>query len=189
MTLRHRRHLLLKSKGVHRTGSTPHALRVAVGVGADIVDAYVGNIVHRDVEHAKWRLWHGRWRGCLIKLAGVYRWTKAKSTANVEGVRALRRHLRHLIAYLEANRSGLVNYGARYRRHELISTGFVESSINEIIARSMTKKQQMRWNRWTVQPFLDVRVAVLDGTLEDSFRKMYPGFRSASDHGPASAAA
>ena len=30
----------------------------------------------------------------------------------------------------------------------------------------MIKKQQMRWNRWTVQPFLDVRVAVLDGTLE-----------------------
>jgi hypothetical protein len=70
-----------------------------------------------------------------------------------------------------------------------ISTGFVESSINEIIARRMTKKQQMRWNRWTVQPFLDVRVAVLDGTLEDSFRKMYPEFRSANDHRPASAAA
>jgi hypothetical protein len=96
-----------------------HALRAAVGVGAETVDAHVGNIVHRDVEHAKWRLWHGRWRGCLIKLAGVYRWTKAKSTANVEGVQALRRHLRDLIAYLEANRSGLVNYGARYRRREL----------------------------------------------------------------------
>ena len=29
----------------------------------------------------------------------------------------------------------------------------------------MIKKQQMRWNRWTMQPFLDVRVAVLNGTL------------------------
>ncbi len=82
-----------------------------------------------------------------------------------------------------------MNYGARYRRRELISTGFVESSFNEIIARRMTKKQQMRRNRWTVQPFLDVRVAVLDGTLEDSIRKMYPEFRSANDHRPASAAA
>ena len=166
-----------------------HALRTAVGVGAETVDAYIGNIVHRDVEHAKWRLWHGRWRGCLIKLVGVCRWTRAKSTANVKGVQTLRRHLRDLIAYLEANRSGLVNYGARYRRRELISTGFVESSINEIIARRMTKKQQMRWNRWTVQPFLDVRVAVLDGTLEGSFRKMYPEFRSRNDHGSASAVA
>jgi hypothetical protein len=53
----------------------------------------------------------------------------------------------------------------------------------------MSKKQQMRWNRWTVQPFLDVRVAVLDNTLEDSFRKMYPKFRPANDPSPVSAAA
>jgi len=56
-----------------------------------------------------------------------------------------------------------VNYGARYRRRKLLSTGFVESAINEIISRRMTKKQQMRWNRWPVQPFLDMRVTVLDG--------------------------
>ena len=35
----------------------------------------------------------------------------------------------------------------------------------------------MRWNRATVQPFLDVRTAVLNGTLEDAFRRRYPGFR------------
>jgi hypothetical protein len=29
----------------------------------------------------------------------------------------------------------------------------------------MTKRQQMRWSRATVQPFLDVRTAVLNGTL------------------------
>jgi hypothetical protein len=45
----------------------------------------------------------------------------------------------------------------------------------------MNKKQQMRWNRTTVQPFLDVRTAVLDGTLESVFRQHYPGFRPAHD--------
>jgi len=30
----------------------------------------------------------------------------------------------------------------------------------------MVKKQQMRWNRYTVQPFLNVRVGVINGTLE-----------------------
>jgi hypothetical protein len=30
-----------------------------------------------------------------------------------------------------------------------------------------------------VQPFLDVRTAVLNGTLEDAFRRRYPGFRPA----------
>jgi hypothetical protein len=41
----------------------------------------------------------------------------------------------------------------------------------------MAKHQQMRWNRWTVQPFLEVRVAVLNDTLADSFRDWLPGFR------------
>jgi hypothetical protein len=39
----------------------------------------------------------------------------------------------------------------------------------------------MRWNRTTVQPFLEVRTAVLNDTLEDAFRRRYPSFRSAND--------
>jgi hypothetical protein len=39
----------------------------------------------------------------------------------------------------------------------------------------------MRWNRATVQPFLDVRTAVLNDTLEDAFRHRHPGFRPAND--------
>jgi ABC-type glycerol-3-phosphate transport system substrate-binding protein len=42
-------------------------------------------------------------------------------------------------------------------------------------------KQQMRWNRTTVQSFLDVRTAVLNDTLEEAFRRRYPGFRPAND--------
>ena len=53
----------------------------------------------------------------------------------------------------------------------------------------MNKKQQMRWNRATVQPFLDVRTAVLNETLEDAFRRHYPGFRPANDDGAIAAAA
>jgi hypothetical protein len=45
----------------------------------------------------------------------------------------------------------------------------------------MNKKQQMRWNRATVQSFLDVRTTVLNDTLEDAFRHRYPGFRPAND--------
>ena len=57
----------------------------------------------------------------------------------------------------------------------------MESSVNEIIAKRMNKKQQMRWNRATVQPFLDVRTAVLNDTLEDAFRHRCRGFRPAND--------
>jgi len=52
----------------------------------------------------------------------------------------------------------------------------------------MNKKQQMRWNRTTVQPFLDVRTAVLDATLEDAFRSRYRCFRPADGEGTTAAA-
>ena len=39
----------------------------------------------------------------------------------------------------------------------------------------------MRWNRTTVQAFLEVRTAALNDTLEDAFRRRYPGFRPAND--------
>jgi hypothetical protein len=47
----------------------------------------------------------------------------------------------------------------------------------------------MRWNRATVQPFLDVRAAVLNDTLEDAFRSRYSGFRPAADEPAGRAAA
>jgi hypothetical protein len=161
-----------------------HALQTASGLGTGTVNAHLGLIAYLSIESAKWRLWHGRWKGCLIKLAEVCRWTELKSFREIDGIRALRRHLRDLLAYLEANQCGLVNYGSRHGRGEPISTAFVESAINEIVARRMIKKQQMRWKRWTVQPFLDVRVAVLNGTLEASFRSCYPQFRPANDTAP-----
>ena len=50
-----------------------HVLQAATGLGAGTVDAPLGEPCRRQIEHAKWRLWHGRWRGCLVKLASVYR--------------------------------------------------------------------------------------------------------------------
>jgi hypothetical protein len=89
----------------------------------------------------------------------------------------------------ERNQDALVHYASRHRRGEPISTAFVESAVNEIVAKRMNKKQQMRWNRTTVQPFLDVRTAMLDGTLEDAFRRRYRGFRPANDEASTAAVA
>jgi hypothetical protein len=93
------------------------------------------------------------------------------------GIGRLEHHLGELLAYLERNQGALVHYAARRRNGEPISTAFMESAVNEIIAKRMNKRQQMRWNRATVQPFLDVRTAVLNDTLEDAFRRRYPRFR------------
>jgi hypothetical protein len=140
----------------------------------------------RDLDRAKWRLWHGRWAGCRDRLAALMRWTGRGWTGRwpvreTAGIDRLRRHVAGLLGYLERNRGALVPYAARRRRGEPISTAFVESAVNEIVAKRMTKRQQMRWDRATVQRFLDVRTAVLNDTLEDAFRRRYPGFRPPND--------
>jgi hypothetical protein len=73
----------------------------------------------------------------------------------------LQRHVTELLGYLERNQDALVPYATRRRYGEPISTAFVEGAVNEIVARRMTKRQQMRWSGATVRPFLDVRTAVL----------------------------
>jgi len=45
----------------------------------------------------------------------------------------------------------------------------------------MNKQQQMRWNRATVQSFLNVRTTVLNDNLADDFRHRYSGFRPTND--------
>jgi hypothetical protein len=156
-----------------------HALQAARGLGA--ADAHLAAEAVRGLERAKWRLWHGRWPGCRRKLAALCRWAQRSYVHDVAGILRLERHVRELLGYLEGNHGALVHYAARRRRGEAISTAFVESAVNEIIAKRMNKKQQMRWNRATVQPFLDVRTVVLNDTLADAFRHRYPGFRPAND--------
>jgi len=166
-----------------------HALQAARGLGAGTADTHFAGEAVRGLERAKWRLWHGRWTGCRRKLAALCRWTERKPLRDLAGIGRLQRHASELLGYLECNEDALVHYASRRRRGEPISTAFVESTVNEIVAKRMNKKQQMRWNRATVQPFLDVRTAVLNDTLEDAFRHRHPGFRPANDDHRATTAA
>jgi hypothetical protein len=158
-----------------------HALQAARGLGAGTANTHLADEAVRGLQRAKWRLWHGRWPGCRRKLGALGRWTQRKHVRDAIGIGRLQRHVSELLGYLERNEGALVHYAARRRCGEPISTAFVESAVNEIVAKRMNKKQQMRWNRTTVQPFLDVRTAVLNDTLEDAFRRRYPSFRPVND--------
>src|SRR3954466_7649358 len=158
-----------------------HARQAARGLGAGIADTSLAHDAVRTLDRAKWCLWHGRWTGCRGKLAALCHWTKCKPIRDLASIGRLQRHISDLLGYLERNWDALVPYAARRRRGEPISTAFVESAVNAIVAKRMNKAPQMRWNRATVQPFLDVRTAVLNDTLEDAFRQRYPGFRPAND--------
>jgi hypothetical protein len=158
-----------------------HARQAARGLGVGTADTSLAQDAVRTLDRAKWCLWHGRWTGCRRKLAALRRWTRRKHGRDVAGIGRLQQHASELLGYLERNQAALVHYAARRRRGEPISTAFVESAVNEIVAKRLNKRQQMRWSRASVQPFLDVRTAVLNDTLEDAFRQRYPGFRPAND--------
>jgi hypothetical protein len=134
-----------------------------------------------EIDIAKWRLWNGLTERGIIGLVHLGQWAQAECFAHIPSLNKLSRMLSDTIRYLELNADSMPDYGKRYRAGQRISTGFVESAVNEIVAKRMVKKQQMRWNRYTVQSFLDVRIHVLNGTLEDTFRHWHKGFRPLAD--------
>ena len=158
-----------------------HALQAARGIGGGTTSAYLRAYAVRDLDSAKWKLWHGRSSSCLGRLAKLANWLDCGHVRDVRSAVAARRHVTDLIEYLHANRHALVNYGQRRHEGLPISTAFVESAVNEILSKRIIKKQQMRWNRRTLQPFLDVRIAVLNKTLSGSFSRRYPAFQAEND--------
>jgi hypothetical protein len=103
-----------------------------------------------ELERAKWRFWNGQTVRGLIGLVHLGQWARARCFEHIPALGKMGRMLLDTIRYLEFNADSMPNYGKRYRGHLRISTGFAESAVNEIIAKRMSKRQQMRWNRYTV---------------------------------------
>ena len=69
------------------------------------------------------------------------------------------------------------NYGERYRNGERIASGFVESTVNQVVSKRMSKRQQMQWTPRGAHLLLQIRTRVLNQEWEDTFRRWYPAFR------------
>ena len=92
--------------------------------------------------------------------------------------RQIRKLTLELLGYLRNNSDSLPNYGRRYRAGRRISSAFVESAVNQLIDKRMSKSQQMRWDPRSAHLLLQVRVRVIDGQLRGDFARWYPGFPS-----------
>lgn len=71
----------------------------------------------------------------------------------------------------------IVNYGERFRAGERISTGFVESAVNQIVDKRFDKRQSMRWTQRGAHMLLQTRTRVLNGDLDRLVRDRYPTFK------------
>ena len=143
-------------------------------------------ILHQ-LERVKWYLWHGN----LTEAAE----TLSELIDDIDGARAeddeagrpahmvlkkLSRSLDEFDTYIAGNANAIVNYGERYRCGERISTGFVESTINQVISKRFVKKQQMRWTERGAHLLLQVRVNVLNDDLHKAFQRWHPGLGRSS---------
>ena len=77
--------------------------------------------------------------------------------------------------YVRGNAHTIANYAERHRYGERVSTAFVESTVNTIVGKRFSKRQQMRWSKPGAHLMLQTRTRVLDDTLRAKFQSWYPG--------------
>ena len=92
-----------------------------------------------------------------------------------------------LRTYIVNNRHLIPNYGQRYHQGEAIATGFVESTVNEVVSKRFCKKQQMQWSKPGAHLLLQTRVKTLDGELGTIFKRWYPDMDLEVEEMPAAA--
>jgi hypothetical protein len=132
----------------------------------------------RELERLKWFLWHGNVYKALQVVQSVEMdLDAAVATSGHDTARKLLKAVEEFHAYVENNQGFIPNYGERYRQGERISTGFVESTVNQVISKRFCKKQQMAWTQRGAHLLLQIRTRVLNEEWETTFREWYPGFR------------
>jgi len=118
-------------------------LRVLEQYGKGLVhcDAVLGQEIREKIERLKWSLWHGQVDKALGKIDDLalsiapFNETYARFNPLVQALSALH-------TYIGNNRHLIPNYGQRYHHGEAIATGFVESTVNQVVSKRFCKKQQ-----------------------------------------------
>lgn len=126
----------------------------------------------KGLESAKWHLWHGCSHRALQRLEDLT-W-QADALPDSENKKKLAPKLEEMMNYIDANQFAIVNYGDRFRHGEPIATGFVESAVNQVVAKRFVKKQQMRWSMSGAHFLLQIRTRVLNDELRSCFEQWYP---------------
>ena len=128
----------------------------------------------KKLERIKWYLWHGN----IFKASQLIE--NLVDDLEVEifdgndraEIKKLFKLVRELETYISNNSGYIPNYGERWRNGEAIATGFVESTVNQVITKRFVKKQQMRWTPKGAHLLLQVRLSVLNEDFRRKFQKL-----------------
>ncbi len=137
------------------------------------LEAVLGEVICDQIERLKWSLWHGQVDKALSKIDDLESSIQPFSET-YDRYAGLVKALSELLTYVTNNRHLIPNYGERYRNREPIATGFVESTVNEVVSRRFCKKQSMQWSKEGAHLLLQTRVRTLNGELAGIFKRWYP---------------
>lgn len=148
-----------------------------------VLGQYLKGVKHHDpeqgqemtdrLESIKWYLWHGNVFKALQNIEFLEMDADCLEM-DYPNLSKMAKAIREFRIYIENNQGYITNYGERYRCGERISTGFVESTVNQVIAKRMEKKQQMRWTPKGAHLLLQVRTKVLNQEWRETFERWYP---------------
>jgi hypothetical protein len=130
--------------------------------------------VVRSLERLKWFLGHGNVYRALQVVEAAEMDLDVAAATGAGTARKLLKTVAEFHTYIDRNRAFIPNYGERYRCRERISTGFVESTVNQVISKRFCKKQQMQWTKRGAHLLLQTRVKTLNQELGAAFQRWYP---------------
>jgi hypothetical protein len=136
-------------------------------------DPVLGASMRDKIERLKWSLWHGNVYKARKKIDDIasllynFGETSAK-------FKQLRQAIEEFRTYIRNNTYLIPNYGERYRNGEVITTSFVESTVNQVVSKRFCKQQQMQWSKQGAHLLLQARVKTLDRDWASVFKRWYP---------------
>ncbi len=139
------------------------------------VDEKAGMELKELLTSTKWSLWHGKIHKALDRFETIidYMYYFEKSYKNFKKFEKL---VLEFDTYIRNNHRMIPNYCKAYNAGYPISTAFVESTVNNFIAKRFAKKQQMQWSEKGVHLLIQVRAKVFNHELTKIFKDKYPEF-------------
>ena len=148
--------------------------------GLEHSDPDEGAKISEALASAKWYLCHGKGEGTLDRIEDCTDLCDDEEV-RYQNRKKFIRYLEEMDTYIRNNQHLIPNYGEKWRYGETISTAFVESTINEVVAKRMVKKQQMQWTHAGAHYMLQTRTAVLNNDLHRHFERWYPELKMVND--------
>src|SRR5207248_176835 len=156
----------MRPKATHLLDWLHRSMKLTVlgqyGTGLVPCEVVLGAAICDQLDRLQWSRWHGQVDKALGKIDALesaiesLKETSARHAGLVKALSELR-------TYIVNNRHVLPKDGERYRNGEPMATGFVESTVNEVVSKRFCKKQPIQWSKEGAHVLLQTRVRTLNG--------------------------